>query len=166
MKMIFGKRWLKKLKKDIGRFEFEVGILEDGPHYDAVETGRFEQPQLKSYAGGPARKQSRHLSESSTGEIFVQNQERLNRNLLLEPFQDKSSDLLKFTDAFLKLAMKRGGITIKRVENLLQAVVRNPILRQEYGPNTAATADAKGFSRALIDTSQMFRAIKARAKRV
>lgn len=54
----------------------------------------------------------------------------------------------------------------KRLENLLQAIVRNPILRLEYGKNTATAADNKGFDRHLFDTGQMFKAITARAKRV
>jgi hypothetical protein len=70
---------------------------------------------------------------------------------------------MKFTKSFIDLVM--GRVPIKRVENLVQAIVRNPILRQDYGTNEARTADAKGFDRHLIDTSQMFRALKARARK-
>lgn len=58
------------------------------------------------------------------------------------------------------------NLSIKRVENLLQAVVRNPILKLEYGDNTAITADMKGFDRHLFGTGQTFKAIKAKANRV
>lgn len=147
-------------------FEFEVGVLDDKPHYDPVDTPRFGQPEIKQYAGGPARKQTRTQGPLSIAEIFIANMERLGINLLLKPFQDESSELRKFTTAFLKLATGDKGMNMKRVENLLQAVVRNPILRQEYGKNSGAAADNKGFDRHLIDTAQMFKNLKARASRV
>lgn len=163
MNIELGKSWGRKLQGRVNKFEFEVGVLDDGPHYEAVETPLHGQPDLKSYAGGPARKQTRTIGPLSTGEVLVENMKRLNINILQRPFQETNSDILKFTDAFLKLVVKRPGISIKRVENLLQAIVRNPILKQEYGGNDSKTADAKGFDRHLIDTAQMFKAIIARA---
>lgn len=163
MNIELGKTWGRKLQGRIDKFEFEVGVLEDGPHYNPVDTPRFGEPELKSYAGGPARKQTRTPGPLTTGEVLIENMKRLNINLLQRPFQERNSDIMKFTDAFLKLAVRRPGISIKRVENLLQAIVRNPILRQEYGQNDSATADAKGFDRHLIDTAQMFRKIIAKA---
>lgn len=159
------KSFKKKLSGKINRFEFEVGVLENKPHNEPQDHGRFEEPKLTSYAGGPVRKQSRQKSEKDTGEILVENMKRLNINLLLRPFQETSSDILKFTKAFLSYALD-GKSGLKRVENLLQAVVRNPILKKEYGQNKAPTADAKGFDRHLFDTGQMFKAIKAKVKRV
>ena len=67
---------------------------------------------------------------------------------------------MKFTDAFFKLAF--GASEKKRAENLLQACVRNPIRAGEYGPNSPLTVLIKGFDRAMIDTGQLFKAIKAR----
>lgn len=165
MRLELGKSWVKKLKGRIEGYQFEVGILEDKPHRDPLMTGIFDQPQLGTYAGGPVRKATRQNGPNSIGEILVENMNRLNINLLLRPFEEKSSDILKFTKAFLKMATSK-GMSIKRVENLLQAVVRNPILKQEYGRNKRLTADGKGFNRHLFDTGQMFKAIKARAKRV
>lgn len=159
-----GKSWTKKLKGRIERYEFEVGVLDDKPHMDPVDQGRFEKPQLKNYAGGPIRRTSRNAGDKTIGEVLVANMERLNINLLLRPFQERNSDILKFTTEFLKLVTS-GKSSIKRLENLLQAIVRNPILKQEYGPNKPATADGKGFDRHLFDTGQMFKAIKARVKR-
>lgn len=166
MKIEMGKTWGKKLQGRINRFQFEVGVLEDKPHREPIDTPRFETPQLGTYAGGPVRRASRKESDKTIGEVLVENMKRLNINLLLRPFQEPNDELLKFTDAFLKYVVRRPGVSIKRVENLLQAIVRNPILKQEYGKNNSATADAKGFDRLLIDTGQMFKAIRARAKRV
>lgn len=159
-----GSSWGRKLTRAIEGYEFEVGILEDKPHRKPVEHGLFDTPQLSQYAGGPVRKATRENSDQSVGDVLVQNMERMNLNLLLRPFQEHSSDLIKFTTEFLKTAVAKGSL--KRVENLLQAIVRNPILKQEYGTNSPGTADAKGFDRHLIDTGQTFKAIKARARRV
>lgn len=138
----------------------QVGVLDDKPHRDPLEL-------LGTYAGGPVRKASRKSSGKTNGEILVDNMERLNIDLLREPFQEKNSpELLRFSKAFLKLALSRKDIGIRRVENLLQAIVRNPILRQEYGGNDLLTKIHKGFDRHLIDTGQMFKSIIARAKRV
>lgn len=166
MNLKMGNGWLKQLKRRVEQYEFEVGVLEDKDHKQPKHHGLLEQPQLGSYAGGPVRKATRESSGVMIGDVLVANQERLNTNLLLEPFQKKDTDLMKFTTYFLRFVCQVKGTSIRRVENLIQAVVRNPILNQEYGQNTATTADNKGFSRHLFDTGQLFKAIKARAKRV
>lgn len=167
MRIELGKSFSKKLKGRIERFEFEVGVLEDKPHRNPIEISLFGEAQpgtFGTYAGGPVRKTTRETGPLTIGEILVQNMTRLNINLLSRPFQERNSDIIRFTDAFLKSAL--ANKSMKRVENLLQAIVRNPILRGEYGRNKAVTADAKGFDRHLIDTGQTFKAIKARARRV
>lgn len=166
MKIEIDKSFIKKLKGRVEGFEFQVGVLEDKTQMQPIETPMFEDPQLSTYAGGPVRKKSRNKSELTTGQILVKNMERLGINILQEPFEKKNSEILKFTEGFLKLVTQQ-KISIKRVENLLQAIVRNPILKQMYGANSAFTADSKGFDRHLFDTGQMFRAIKAKVtKRV
>lgn len=164
MKLEFGKSFAKKLKGRIEQYEFEIGVLDDKPHRDPVETPLYGDP-LGSYAGGPVRKAQRKAGEKTTGEILVENMERLNINILARPFQETNSDIMRFTRAFMEMITRKPGMPKKRLENLLQAIVRNPILRQEYGTNSAQTADNKGFNRKLIDTGQMFKAIIARARR-
>ena len=138
----------------------EVGILDDKPHKDPLA-------ETTTYAGGPVRKTGRQSSDQTTGDVLISNMERLGINLLSDPFQnEKSTDILRFTQTFLKMALSNGKVGQKRVENLLQAIVRNPILRQQYGSNDLLTQIHKGFNRHLFDTGQMFKAIKARAKRV
>lgn len=165
MKLELAGGWKKKLKRQIEGFEFEVGILEDQPHKVAKETTLFGTPDLGTYAGGPVRKIGKGVSGMSVGEVLIENMKRLNINILREPFKLRNSEIIKFTTYFLKLATKQPGVSVKRIENLLQAIVRNPILRQEYGENKASTADAKGFDRHLFDTGQMFKNIKAKVKR-
>ena len=163
--MILGRSWSKSLEGQIQGFDMEVGVLDDKPHMLPVEHSLLETPQLRSYAGGPIRRTSRVAGESTIGEVLVENMKRLNINILLRPFQEKNSEILKFTDYFLRFVLGRPGTSLKRLENLLQAIVRNPILKQEYGPNKPATADAKGFNRHMFDTGQMFKAIRARVNR-
>lgn len=161
-----GSTWGKKLQGKIEAYEFELGILDDADHYQAKHPKNvYETPDTKTYAGGPASKMTRDKSGMSIAEIFIDNMKRLNIDLLRRPFKERNDDIIKFTQAFLKMALSE-NLSIKRVENLLQAIVRNPILRQEYGRNSSETADAKGFDRHLIDTAQTFKAIKARARRV
>lgn len=164
MKLSLGDSWTQKLQKRVQGFEFEVGVLNDDAHKFAKETGK-PSDNITSYAGGPVQKTSNVFSEKTTGEILVENMTRMNENILAEPFKKKNSDILKFTEGFLKLVTERPGISIKRVENLLQAIVRNPILRMEYGNNKASTADAKGFDRHLFGTGQLFKAITAKVKK-
>lgn len=166
MKLELGKSFAKKLKGRIEQYEFEIGVLDDKPHRNPVESPLFGEPQLGSYAGGPVRKATRETGEKTTGQILVENMERKNINFLSRPFQDTNSDIMRFTRAFMQMITTNPGMPKKRLENLLQAIVRNPILRQEYGGNSSQTADNKGFDRFLIDTGQMFKAIIARAKRV
>jgi hypothetical protein len=49
-------------------------------------------------------------------------------------------------------------------ETCLQAIVRNPILKGEYGRNSRLTQKIKGFNRYMIDTAQLFKNIKADVK--
>jgi hypothetical protein len=161
--MELSKTFSKKLKRTIEQYNFEVGVLEDKPH-KAPLASKFGDPQLSSYAGGPVQKTSRVLDGKTTGEVLTSNMDRLGLNLLWEPFKKKDAPILKFSREFLRTAMAKKSMN--RVVNLLQAIVRNPILKQQYGANTSATADSKGFDRHLFGTGQMFKAIKARAKRV
>lgn len=162
LKVELSKGLQKRIRGVFEKYEFEVGVLDDRPHYQAESAGLFEEQDLKTFAGGPARKISKVKSDLTIGEIFVENMKRLNIDLLREPFKRKDAEINKLIRDFFRFAF--GKTEAKRLENTLQAVVRNPILRQEYGPNKGTTADGKGFDRHLIDTAQMFRAIKARVR--
>lgn len=164
MRIELDPKFRAKLSKKIEAYNFEVGVLDEKPRREALFHKRFESPELGAYAGGPVRKLTRQRSAESNAQVLVENMERLNTNLLAEPFEKQSSDIIKFTNTFLK--MVTGTPVKKRIENLLQAIVRNPILRGDYGSNSSITADNKGFDRSLIDTGQMFKSIKARVNNV
>lgn len=164
MQLVLDKRFKKNLQGRFGKYDFQVGILEDGPHFEAKrgERGKKGQDVLAQYAGGPVRKATRTPSGSSIADVSRENRDRLGFNYLSEPFKKKSSDIVKFTNEFFKLAFGRSEK--RRAENLLQAIVRNPILRGDYGANSALTQRIKGFDRKMIDTAQLFKAIQAICK--
>jgi hypothetical protein len=157
-----------KFKKNVegifGKYSFEVGVLQDGEHLKPKRgvRGLKGQDVLSSYAGGPIRQKSSESSGMMISDVSAALRERLGVNYLLKPFKDKSSDIIKFSTEFFKLCF--GKTQPKRLENLLQAIVRNPMLRGDYGPNSKITKKIKGFDRATIDTAQLFRSITAAVK--
>ncbi len=159
MRLTLDKRFKKNLQGRFGKFDFQVGIIKDSPHMEPRRGARGlgGSDVRGSYAGGPVRKASRTPSGLSVAQVSKENRDRLGFNYLSEPFKKKSSDIIKFTNEFFKLVF--GKSQKRRAENLLQAVVRNPILRGEYGPNSALTKKIKGFDRGMIDTSQLFKKI-------
>ena len=151
-------RFTKEVRARIDRFDFNVGILKDGPHFNA------KYKQVGTYAGGPVRKKSRKVGGTLVG-ISESVRRTLGLNFYTEPFKKpngKTIELQKFLIEFIRY-VRDDKSGVRRIENAMQAIVRNPILRGEYGSNSPATAKAKGFDRLLIDTGQLFKAIIARA---
>ena len=158
VKLKLNPRFRKNVKGMFGKYDFEVGILEDKPHRDA-ETG--DKAGTRVFAGGPVRKASRKRTPLTLTKLSQQVREQTGLNYLTSPFKHpKSADIVRFTNSFFKLVFGRGEK--RRAENLLQAIVRNPILRKDYGSNSPKTVKVKGFDRFLIDTGQLFKAIRAR----
>lgn len=154
----------KRLNGKFGKFDFQVGILDDGPHKDPKrgERGKKGKDVQSTYAGGPIRKKTRESSISIAG-VGKELRENTGHNWLKEPFENKrNADVLRFTKEFFKLVFGRSQK--KRAENLLQAVIRNPILRGDYGPQGELTTKIKGFDRPWIDTAQFFKGIVAKCK--
>lgn len=162
MKLVLDTRFKKKVVGMFGKYSFEVGV-DESPHKKAKigERGKKGMDVVTQYAGGPARKKSRDDSGLSMSQVVQENINRLGKNFLTEPFEEQSSDIIKFSREFFKIVFNMSG-SKRRVENLLQAIVRNPILRGEVGSNSEVTQKIKGFNRPLIDTAQMFKAIKAK----
>jgi hypothetical protein len=150
------RRFEKQAKGKFEKYDFVVGVLQDGPHKTPVKGGT-----LTSYAGGPTRKVSRKPSGMTIAQVSEHLQANTGINFYSRPFNSKKNkDILNFTKSFFDLCAGRSQA--KRCENFLQAIVRNPILRGDYGRNTGLTAKIKGFNRFMIDTGQLFRAIKAK----
>lgn len=156
MKITLDKRFSKQAKGVFEKYEFQVGILEDAPH-------RKAKKGIKSYAGGPARKISSQASGLTISEVSERLRKHTGINFYTKPFNSKKNkDILAFIKVFFDLCA--GRTEARRAENFLQAIVRNPILRGDYGSNSAVTVKIKGFDRFMIDTSQLFQSIKAKVK--
>jgi hypothetical protein len=148
-------RFTRKLKGTIEQYSFDVGILENKPRKAALGAYKWG---LTIFAGDLARKKSRTLYGDNT-EISKKMRERY--NYLLAPFKNpKNKDILNFVNEFFRVIT--GKSQAKRLTNLLQAIIRNPILRQDYGHNSSKAIKRKTFDRLMIDTGQFFQAIKAR----
>jgi hypothetical protein len=167
MQIKLGKNFSEKVQGRFSRFEFEVGVLNDGPHKQPAErppgAENFNQ-NLGRYAGGPVRKKSREDGPLTIAQVSAANRERTGVNYLTEPFKRKDSEIIAFSNAFFRMASGKANSLRKRCENLLQAIVRNPILRGEYGRQARSTTREKGFYRPMIDTAQLFKAIRAVVK--
>ncbi len=163
MKIKLDSRFKKNVAGRFGKYDFQVGILQDKLHKDPKigERGLKGQDVLASYAGGPIRR-TKSSGSRTISDVSKANRDRLGFNYLTEPFKHRTSDIIKFSNEFFKLAFGRSQK--KRCENLLQAIVRNPILRGDYGKNSALTKKIKGFDRYMIDTAQLFKAITAVCK--
>lgn len=155
-------RFKQNLKGVFGKYEFEVGILDDKKYRQPMrgERGKKGQDVLTQFAGVPVRKASRQDTDISLSEISRQNRERY--NYLKRPFVKKTPEIKRLIDDFFGLAF--GRTEAKRLQNTLQAVVRNPILKKKYGSNAPLTKKIKGFDHVMMDTAQFFKAIVARVK--
>jgi hypothetical protein len=162
MQLKLDDRFKKRVEGRFGRYRFEVGVLEDGPHYEAKrgQRGLKGRDVITAYAGGPVRRKSSQDAGVTIAQVSEENRLRLGFNYLIQPFKKRTSDIIKFSNEFFKLAFGRSEK--KRAENLLQAIVRNPILRGDYGSNSKLTIKIKGFDRKMIDTAQLFKALKAK----
>lgn len=151
------------LKQKIEPWQVEVGILQDAPH-------RVGLDKMKKFAGGTARHVSRIDSGKSISQVSADARKALGINYLTRPFQSRNrrnSDAVRMMIEFYKLVFQEGKSAGKRrYENAVQAVIRNPLTRADYGRNKSSTAKIKGSNRKFIDTGQLFRAIKARVKLV
>ncbi len=162
MQLKLDNRFKKNVAGLFGKYTFEVGVLQDKQYFKPKRgvTGLQGQEIINQYAGGPVRQATRRPSGKTVAEVSSRLRTNLGFNYLTEPFKKRSSDIVKFTDEFFNLAFGRSQK--KRAENLLQAVVRNPILRGDYGNNSPLRVKIKGFNRFMIDTGQLFKNLKAR----
>lgn len=157
--MIFklDRRFTHQAKGILEKYDFQVGIFESTAHKEA------EPRSTGTYAGGPVRKASRTNSGKTVSQVSEELRARTGINIFTQPFiAKKNKEIVTFVKEYFDLCA--GRTQKRRVENLMQAIVRNPILRGDYGKNSPLTAKIKGFNRFMIDTAQLFRAITAKIK--
>lgn len=144
----------KKISFKLEKYEVEVGLLSDKPRR-APKFGHF-----KTYAGKTLLQEGK-LSNESNVELAKELDARY--KWLRKPFllQNNKEVVLVINDIVRDM---NGKDFKRRILNGFQAVVRNPILRGEYGMNSGKWAKQKGFSQLLMMTGQFFKSIKARFK--
>lgn len=141
----------------------QVGVFNNIPR-KAPDSGK--KTRLGTLAGGPIRL-GRKASMSTSTEVASELQAKY--HWLDRPFRAssiQSKETIAFSNYFLQCiaAGKKDASTLKRIANLIQAIVRNPITRGEYGGNSVEWAKIKGFNRLLFDTGQFFKSIIAKVK--
>jgi hypothetical protein len=156
-------RFKKNMRGVFEKYEFEVGILQDKAYRIPMrgQIGQKGQDVLTKFAGATVRKASRRNSGKNISDISAANRKRY--NYLVKPFRQKNTDIQRLMKRFFDFAF--GRTTEKRLENSLQAIVRNPILSKKYGSNSSLTKKIKGFNHVMMDTAQLFKSIKARVRK-
>lgn len=158
--MQLDRRFLTRVRGRFEKYQFDVGVLQDRPHLQP----KSKNAGFKSFSGVKARKVSRKPGPLSVAQVSASVRRRTGINIFTHPFKSKkNADINKFSKSFFELCSGKGERT--RCQNLLQAIVRNPILRRDYGGNSKTTVKIKGFSHRFIDTGQLFKNIKAIARR-
>lgn len=152
----------KKMTKQIGLYNFEVGILQDAPKKLRKKGVTKSFAGLKVSASGTLakNKSGKKISLVYVAKIL----EKYHFKWLSRPFKVKglNEDVKRVVDEIAAQVFGKKSKNNKRLENAVQAVIRNPILRGDYGKNMEATIKAKGFDKLGIDTGQFFKAIKAK----
>lgn len=162
--IIEGKGLDKMIEGELGKYRFEVGILENKRHYLPATGDTYltkGQPAYYNYAGLKLRKPSSYKYNGTLYSVARDMDQAF--KWLRKPFMLQSNEDL-FNVLYFIVENMNGKETRQRIINGIQAVVRNPILRGAYGRNSAKTAKKKGFNKLLMDTGQLFKNIKARLR--
>ena len=155
MKITGAKQISKKISKKIGEYNFEVGILQNAPKKLPKKGGTKNFAGLKISAIGKAS------PKVSLAEVAKYNDNKF--GWLKKPFKiSQNKDVLKVVNEIASQVFGKKSLDNKRLENGVQAVIRNPILRGDYGSNAESTIKVKGFDKLGVHTAQLFKAIKAK----
>lgn len=155
---------IEVLQKSIDQYNIQVGVFDNVPRKKPVSGPKAG---ISILAGGAIRKSRVAAVPSMSGEVAAELNAKYHwLDRPFKPSNSKSIDIVAFTKYFIVAIAqgKKDVSTLRRIGNLVQAIVRNPILRGDYGRNSAAYAKLKGFNRFLFDTGQFFKSIKAKVK--
>lgn len=148
------------LRKKVEAFTLEMGVIQDKAH-------KLPGKGMKTLAGGPARRISSRPDGKTIAEVSKDARTKLGINYLTLPWRGstKNRDAIQMMKVFWKLVFGEGKLQSKvQLENALQACIRNPLTRGDYGRNSKLTSKIKKSSRKFIDTGQLFNAIRAKVR--
>lgn len=148
--MKIDKRFKNRISGRYGKYSFGTGV-DNKVHYAPRRPVAYGTLQ-----GGPVRKKGLKTYGSTMLDVAKAMQKKT--GFMTAPFRkQRSRDMQAFLKAFFAYAS--GKASKSKVQTALRAVVRNPMLRGDYGRNTRMTAKMKGFNRLLFDTGQLFKSI-------
>lgn len=154
--MIKGKGLDKMIQVELDKYKVELGILKNEPKKLPL------YGQFKTYAGIRLLRDSNKTSGTLV-DVAIDLDKRF--KWLRKPFASQNNkEVVQVVNDIVK--SMNGRADKQRVLNGMQAIIRNPILRGEYGQNSQKTAQEKGFNKLLMATGQFFKNIKARFKNV
>lgn len=141
-----------EINKKLEGYTLEVGVLADIP-------AKFAKKEQKPFHGGVANKKGKDSPVPLRAVL-----EKLDAiyNILLGPWGKRDNMEVALTVREMIADMNKTSADKQRFLNAAQAVVRNPILRGEYGDNSPQTQAVKGFNRLLINTGTLFENLKTR----
>lgn len=160
-KIIESKGLDKFIQGKLDKYRFQVGILQNKQHFAPLHqgtTGHKGLPVIYNYAGLYLYRHGKKVDGTlwNIGKELDAAFKWLRKPFLLA----KNKELLSVIN--LIVDNMNGKDNKQRLVNAIQAVVRNPILRGDYGRNSKRWAKRKGFNKLMFMTGQFFQNIKAR----
>lgn len=146
------------LDKEVKEFEAQrvtVGVL-DKSKYAAI--AKPKSAGLKSMKGIPAsyiKKRDKSLPMWQLADFLDYHYGFISKAAI----NPNNADLVLVMNELKKIF--DGKVNPKRIENAAIALVRNQILRRDFGSNAERTQNQKGFDMPLVRTGAMFSSIKA-----
>ncbi|TOL82444.1 hypothetical protein CGH90_10515 [Vibrio parahaemolyticus] len=163
---------LEKEVKDFNSHHIRIGVL------DKSKTARMadhEKP-LKSFQG----KQASRVKTGTQGKTnlkmtkLAEYMDTRYRVFSKAESHFQNQDVIRVTNELIRL-FNAGSVSpemIRRIESAARALVRNPIMRKDYGSNARTTikggtgyngynVQGKGFDWPMVDTGSFFNSIKA-----
>ena len=133
---------IKDINKNIG--EIQVGIFKNIARKNPIN-------KIKNFAGGEARRVGKTSSKGVTNAGVLADLESKYK-VLSTPLEDTGA-VKNFLNAVL-LSTMTAKKNSNEIKNTFKALFVKPILKGEYGGNSAKTVKNKGFNRRFIDTGQ------------
>ena len=133
-----------------------VGILDGG------EMARNAQPKSKGFKNFPTGRALKIKSKSKTLTMknLVKMLDKKYGFVSDAAVNEKNADLILVMNELKQIF--NGKVNPRRIENGAIALVRNQIMRKDFGDNKESTIKQKGFDQPLVRTGAMFKSIKAR----
>ena len=147
---------------DLDAYEVEVGILPE--MYDKKANkpkGKKAGTHYSRLAGGLVRYRRKN-SKATIGQVEGWLDDRYGwLQKVIDEDNENEADLKEVIKRLSSLFGKDDESLKKRYLNACRALVRNPILRKEFGSNAPSTIKQKGFDHPMRDTGKFFKAINA-----